>query len=724
MKHLLQISKRHLTALSLIFLLIINLIAYHIWFFGTPILTSGDWWFAYSESTRELLTIPQLWTANTNIGSISLALTFAPKLLLNGLLSAYNISPQLNNEITYLWPTVILSSIGYYLLGKKIVGSHIAGIFSSITFSFSVINIGIRSGHLTLATAHAFAPFALLWLIKGFQSKKYQDFIIAGFWGYLVSFNEVRAFYVLAMAMGICYLYYTFIIDKFKTRWVIKNTLLFGMTMGIALLLNAYWLLPFALVTPEPNSGFELLGRTLFGGPNYNILYSFTSWNIWWTGKLQASAVQPIPIYFWIIPFIAFLGLLLRKKNQNVILFGLIALLGMFLGKQGGAPFTNVYQWLYSHVPGFNAFREASKFNLLILTGYSIMIGAFLDWLWKKTVVAHQKKYLGFALIFLLGFIYLWNAKPLITGEIGSIFIPRHIPPQYLSVKSYLQSQPGYFKILWIPTISRWGIFTNDHPSLNTIELVQSDWDYLIYNYVHNTTRGTDQGKLLYFINRSDFSNILNDSSIKYIIVPLVDTANDDNFYVYYGRRDKYIDQLDRKGYLKKININTPGISIYENTTFRPHFYITADTPSLDSSQPYSPVTFYRVNSTQYAVELTNVSGKESLNFSERFHPDWKVRVGNFSWWRAILSRSYFLPDRFHFSDGTRMNSFTIDPQYLIKNYPASVSTNPDGSINVKLTLYFKPEAYVYVGMIVAMATFLGGVCFIIFQKRNKHGHG
>lgn len=54
--------------------------------------------------------------------------------------------------------------------------------------------------------------------------------------------------------------------------------------------------------------------------------------------------------------------------------FAVLALLGIFLSKQVAPPGGFVYKLLFDHFPGFSAFREASKFYVLIAMSYSVMI--------------------------------------------------------------------------------------------------------------------------------------------------------------------------------------------------------------------------------------------------------------------------------------------------------------------------------------------------------------
>jgi hypothetical protein len=76
---------------------------------------------------------------------------------------------------------------------------------------------------------------------------------------------------------------------------------------------------------------------------------------------------------------------------------------------------------------------------------------------------------------------------------------------------------------------------------------------------------------------------LFDNSSIKYVIVPIQDIANDDDFFVSYGGkndpniRDWYIAEMDRVSWLKKIDIGTQELAVYENENYKPHIYSDSD---------------------------------------------------------------------------------------------------------------------------------------------------
>lgn len=591
------------TWLYIIVILILSIIVYHTWFIPNIILTHGDFGFSFIETDKEnLLTFPLLWSPGS-FGTVNLNITMLPKFLISGLLAHFNFAPHLNVQITYLWPIVIISSLGVFLLGRKVLNSNIGGFISSLAFCFSVITIGNRTGHLTLATAYAIAPLVVLSLIETLERKKIEFAIVTALLGYIVSFNEFRAFYILAWIMIFYSVFFVFIIER-NRRGLIKSGVLVGFLFSLILLLNSYLFLglKFSFSSTEA-SGF--LNRGLFGNSFANILISFSSWNPWWTGEeLKVFVMQPIPMYFWLIPISAFSGLMLNKRNKNILFFGVLSLLGILLTKQSGVPFPNLYQWLYDNFPGFIAFREASKFYFLIALGYSILIGSFVDWLfnnWKKGKWQVWGKYL-FTLLILL--IFLGNTKPLINEKIGSLFVLRHIPKDYLIFKDFILKQPGFFRTLWVPVDSRWGIYTVEHPKVGLVQTLNTKWQDFLDPDKYENLPGRE--RIMSILKQPFSPTLLNISSIKYVVVPIRDQANDDDFFIHYGKsREFYTGDLDKLNYLKTIDLNTEELAVYENKNFHEHFYIPKKITSINgkpyhwaqvtslSRQPDNPVTYF-----------------------------------------------------------------------------------------------------------------------------------
>ena len=73
-----------------------------------------------------------------------------------------------------------------------------------------------------------------------------------------------------------------------------------------------------------------------------------------------------------------------NRRRRYILFFAGVAVVGILLSKQTSQPFDSLYYWLYDNMPGFNAFREASKFYVLIALGYAVGIASLVEWLLPK----------------------------------------------------------------------------------------------------------------------------------------------------------------------------------------------------------------------------------------------------------------------------------------------------------------------------------------------------
>ena len=66
-------------------------------------------------------------------------------------------------------------------------------------------------------------------------------------------------------------------------------------------------------------------------------------------------------------------------------------------------------------------------------------------------------------------------------------------------------------------------------------------------------------------------------------------------------------------------------------------------------------------------------------------------------------------------------NKWTIDPE-KIKNALSSeyYETNPDGSINIDLVLYFKPQIYQNIAITLALLTVVSSIGFLVFLRLKR----
>ena len=109
------------------------------------------------------------------------------------------------------------------------------------------------------------------------------------------------------------------------------------------------------------------------------------------------------------------------------------------------------------------------------------------------------------------------------------------------------------------------------------------------------------------------------------------------------------------------------------------------------------------------------------LDFAESFDPNWVVRVGNFNWFSVLTSKNYFVANSNHFKDDAGLNSFLISPEEVCKEF--ACTRNASGTYDMSVTLYFRPQSYFYLGLIISGATLLsclGYLAFAFFRRKKE----
>ena len=677
-------SKLKYHILPLTSLLFLTIIIHHHWFFNFSPIVWGDSYLDFSEKAKEFIQFPQLWGNNVTFGFVNIGLSFWPFVFFAGILTYLGIPPMLGQRIVFLWPIAIFYPVFMYLLAYYLLRSRMGAWLAGIVYLLNVPFIIGRSGILTLSIATAISPIFILFYIVTLTKKKIYYLIVTALIGYIISFFEFRIFYMVAWILAFYTLYHFLIVEKSRNlKLLIKCGLIFSSIIILVFLLNFYFILGLnSIGSLTNNAAFD---RPLIGQDSVSLLHSLLLYFRLWTSQSFDKAPPYIITYrFFIIPVAAIFGLYLQRKNKYVLFFALLALAGIFFTKQEAPPFPDVYKWLFVNLPGFNAFRESTKFYFYIALGYSILLGAFAAGIAKliKAGTLGKKAYL---FIIFIAVLFLWNAKPILTGQLGYMFIPRQIPKEYLIFKDYLFKQNKFFRIFWTPHPSHWGAYSNKHPKI-------SNWDIIAYDWKKFGSGG------LFDPLSQEFSNQLFDiSSIKYVVVPLDDPKNTDDFYNYMGKRENYIDSANQINFLQKVDLATGELLVYENLDYRPHLYLTKEQETYKRYLSYQKVNFTFLNQTEYEISLKNVIRPVYLNFSESYHPDWKLRVGEFNWYKVMTEKNYFLPDKIHLKNDAGLNSFLINPSVICPSTPC----------NLNLTLYFRPQSYVYLGLLISAITFV-----------------
>ena len=691
------------------------------------ILKGGEWQYYFPESLKAKY-YTGTWMSNETLGLFNNVIIYRfPIEMFLSIFGLFKLDSRYADLFVFYLPIIFGFPLAAYFSGRYFFKFNLAATIALIyVFSFNSYFLFINAaGHLHINVASATGIIAFFLYAHSIKKKSAVFVVFSTLLLFMSGIYDFRPTYLSILTMFFYTTYYLFFNLHLKQKYlkeklihifkeIYNNYKYLGVEILIAILLFSYWLIP-AISTNSINYNIAT-NREMFGGQFFDITQSFTLHHPYWNGSEPISFIKNIPpLYYWLIPILSLFGFYVNRKNKTVVFFTIVSLLGVFLAKQASLPFSSIYGWMYQSVPGFNAFRESSKFFFLIVLGYGVLIASFVDWLWKdkhKKTLNISVKYI---LTFLVIILFAWNTKPVFTREIKTMFIPRQINNDYFIFKNFILKQPEYFRSLWVPTVSSWSIFTNNHPKISEVgDLTE----------LYADIEGGISEKLINLFNNPDLKTYLDISAIKYVIIPIRDTTNDDNPFYYYGDdRQRYIDKLDKVKYLKKINIGTRDLIIYENLDNKPVIYQTNKSETLAENVPYTNIEYNQVGPTEYKVKLTDISSSVFINFSDTFNKEWRLRVGEFNWFNALIDSKYFISDKNHFKNDAGFNSFLINPVEICKQYQCI--KNKNDSVNIDITIFFKVQSHFYLGLIISGTTLV--VCIgylfinlIVNKKKNE----
>jgi hypothetical protein len=543
------------------------------------VLTYDDWRTHFTSELVALLDVPYLWNS-VGIGSVNVTASFYPTLLVQGFLAKVGFDFGVIERALYMVPIIIFAPLGAYLLCNAIVAHRLAAVMGSLIFVFNTYFILVQTRHLTIATAYALFPLALYFLLKLLRGSTILSAIKFGLVASVLAAYDFRIFYILAFVTCFLTLAYlvNMLIERRQIAQVLRVGLLAALSLVIPVLLNLYWL--YGLSKTASLEENAVISRGLFGNGILNINYALALFLPFWNGaKPEWFALQSIPPFFWLVPAIAAAGLYLGRRNRFVILFGCVALLGVLLTKQVAEPFTAIYPWLYSNLPGFNVFREASKFYVLIAVGYAVLVSAFFA-CWRRHARRFSKRIIVYLPYGAIASLIVIVILPLMTGTIGTLFTERTIPQDYVTLKEFQARQTGHYRVLWLPQESRWSYYDNRIKNINADVLFKA----------HGQEKASSKRyieAITDLMRTGGSEDILRMAGVRYVVVPLRDVGNDDDFYVYYSHnKQAYLDLLNSLNWLKKVDIGTRDVAVYENSKYNSYISASDTMYSIGKESP------------------------------------------------------------------------------------------------------------------------------------------
>lgn len=577
---MLKFLRKNENLICIILLLVIAGITHAGWLFTTNIYSSGDWQYVSNEKYQDFVNMSPIWVVD-NLGTTSATPHFYLIRFFEGILNIFGSNFAINEKIFFFIPMILGSSIGSFIFLRRYFKPRFAFV-GSLVFMFNTPFLFNHAGPLTIGVVFALTPLLLHYFIKFYYNPQLKNGIILGILTSISIYYELRCTLLVGFIMA-SYLLYKLITTKRSFKLILKQFILFIPVGLLILLLNLFWIIPYIFSSKDITFS-DRLTQGLFTTFS-SLSNALTLTHPFWTGSRPSKfIVQDIPLYSWIIPILAFGGIFITKKikkNKDIVFWSLIALLGIILVKQVNEPFIDLYPWIFENIPGFAAFRESSKFYVFIAVGYAVLIPFTVKTLLKIINKNRVKVLISIVIYIIPILIFLFNSVPLLKGDFRTMYIERNIPEDYSKLSKFINDQNQYFRTLWFPTSSRWSIQTSKNPILNAVALNKGEWLNQLSN--NGDTNETLRDKSTNLLKNFTSDDALDSLSIKYVIIPLRDYENEDDFFKDYGNdRQYYINILDNIPYLKKLDIDLKDIIVYENDSYSNYITAFADLTSIN----------------------------------------------------------------------------------------------------------------------------------------------
>lgn len=559
----------------------------------------------------------------------------------------------------------------------------------------------------------ALVPIFLLFFILGLNRKKIVYGLIAVICSFTFSTASTHpATVITTWAIPIIYLIFYFF--KFKNN--VKNiyfALFYLITILILwFLVNAFWIYPLIEVgkqvfsvtldtTVIDNIGmvrgiskdtpiFTVL-RLLHNGYFFRGLYH---------GDIYLSF--PFMIISWLIPVVALFSLPFFKKMGSFRFYFFSLLIGLFVSSGDNFPLGWLLIFILQLVPFLQVYRNPyEKFGINFLIAYvpffAIGLVMVSNWFKEKLNSSEAAKLIKYFLIILICGIFVW---PMWTGK----FVVKpyvnpwiEVPGYYKLADNWLIEQDGDFQILQLPLTSGDGIrytwnnpfqgiepshYFFQKPSIRTGYSFNNSYYAPIAEQFVNLREGEKIKYATSNIEVLDKNKIIEGLSllnIRYIIL------HNDVDYKFSSspspdQNREYLKKQDKIKFVKKFE----ELEIYEIET------------SKNLNIVYSPdaeIKASKENPTLYKVDVKNAKEEINLYFLQTFNPGWQLSLDN-----QVISKHDKV---FSYANGWKINR----------------------SGNYTLTLSYKPQQFVYLGLKTSLISLIiiSIIIIISLWKKKKN---
>ncbi len=462
-----------------------------------------------------------------------------------------------------------------------------------------------------------------------------------------------------------------------------------------------------------------------------NIFMNYSSWTLYtdWSPKSIMTFHDYYLSSYYIIAafsiyFIIILAILRDKtlSKKSIPYLGIL-LVGLFFSKGSQEPAGEFFTYLLKS-PIFVLVRTPdSKFTIIVIFALSSLILLVLRFYRKSKIYRYLRLYFIIIIIFI--------SLPLLKGEVilakdnypnsGSAITS--IPTEYQQVLNILNNDYEIFNVLVYPKFSM-VVNHYDHLFIGRDILRTQTYKPFLYNTFTNFPGKSEILDLVY--EDYDLKQIKK-LNVKYILI------RKDDYYAKPESLSIFTKYLEDE--IASLVTSNDFIDLYKLN----RQYYTARL-FLSENNSDTEIKFVNVSPVKYIIKLENFRGKLVLNFLESYNRFFKLYlqpIGKGSFDKQINLKVFELEDLSYlyrkpvFEQGHKLlysyaNSWLIDSNIIEDNYSTKYyQINPDGSFNIELVLYFKPQSLYYWSLLVSLICMVGCVIYLaiynILKKKNSN---
>lgn len=448
----------------LFFIFTVGLI-FHSWITINSI-CRGDCVYFFPDNLKSFLTIPLSWNTSpvgSGLGYFALpTLTFAPLHFLLGFFQLFGFRYEIIEKIVFYFPFLIFSSLGMIYLSKSLGLSKIGAFFAALFYlANTYILLVVDGGQVGIALAYSLVPIVFLFFIKGLAGGK-RDKILAGLLIGVLIFFDLRVAY---LAFGLTLFYSLFYLLDQKLKKTISNviqSLIFFLIIPFGL--HLFWIGPLLLSKTIGLSSYYFQSSQVDFLSWMTTLNGLFLFQPHWPTNIFGK-IHPVQPTFFILPFLVFLNLLIFRKKKEIFFLVFISLMSIFLIKGSQEPNGEFYKWFFIHFPGFNMFRDPSKFYIPLVFSYSLLLAFTIEWVFGRIKLFNKN--LSFVFLGLVFLYFLFLIKPVLLGQMSGTFKPTVVPQDYENIKNLISEDKSFFRSIWYPDKREFSYSSAQHPLLD-----------------------------------------------------------------------------------------------------------------------------------------------------------------------------------------------------------------------------------------------------------------